>query len=103
MKTIIRSTLILALSLASTLAAAGGAPAETDPSSVRVPLSDLDLSSSVGQSTARDRIHKAAGIACARSMNPYNLAPRSEVVKCVAASEQRALQQIQVSAMVAKK
>jgi UrcA family protein len=103
MKTVTRSTLILALSLASALAAAGGAPAETDPSSVKVSLSDLDLSSSVGQSTARDRIHKAARIACARSMDPYNLAPHYEVVNCVAASEQRALQQIQVSAMVAKK
>ena len=80
MKTAIRSTLILALSLASTLAAAGGAPAETDPSSVKVSLSDLDLSSSLGQSTARNRIHKAARTACQRSMDPYNLAPhyRSE-------------------------
>jgi UrcA family protein len=103
MKTVIQSALILAMSVASTLAAAGGTPAATDPSSVRVSLSDLDLSSSVGQSTARNRIQKAAHVACERSMNPYNLAPHYEFVNCVAASEQRALQQIQASAMVAKK
>jgi UrcA family protein len=103
MKTAIRSALILALSLASTLAAAGGAPAETNPSSVRVSLSDLNLSSNEGQSTARDRIHQAARIACARSMDPYNLAPHYEDVSCIASSEQRAVQQLQVSALVAKK
>ena len=102
MNIVTRSALILALSVASTLAAAGP-PANSDPSSVRVPLSDLNLSSSAGQSAARNRIHKAARIACKRSMDPYDLLPHYQVAGCIAASEQRALQQIQLSGLVAKK
>lgn len=103
MKIVTRSALILALSVVSTLAAAGSPSANPDPSSVRVPLSDLDLSSSAGQSAALNRIHKAAGIACKRSMNPYDLVPLYKVANCVAASQQRALEQIQRPGLVAKK
>lgn len=103
MKTVVRSTLILALSLASTLVAAGVAHADTNTSSVKVSLSGLDLSSSQGLSVARDRIHKAARTACARAEDPTNLVPSFEYASCIASSEQRALQQIQAASIVAKK
>jgi UrcA family protein len=105
MKTALRSTLVLALSLASTLAVAGVAQADTDtdPSSVKVTLSDLDLSSSQGQSIAHRRVHKAAQLACTRSMDPYKLAPHYEYVNCVVSSEQRAMQQLQAGPIVASK
>ena len=101
MKTAIRFTAVMALGLSSALA--GIAHADTNSSSVRVSLSGLNLSTSEGQSVARDRIHSAARLACARSKDAYDLAPYYGVAKCVAASEQRAWQQIQAGPMVAKK
>ena len=101
MKTVIRLTAVMALGLSSTLA--GIAHADTAVPSVKVSLSGLNLSSSEGQSVARDRIHNAARVACARSIDPFDLSLRYAAENCVAASEQRAWQQIQAGSMVAKK
>jgi len=99
MKTDRFTALRYSLILVAALTAHGAQAAD----GVKVSLAGLDLASPQGQTIARERIHQAARVACARVVDPYNLAPSFGYINCVARSEKSALQQIQPSTVAAAK
>jgi UrcA family protein len=96
--------IFIALSL---VAVAGANIARADSvsasSSTTVSLAGNDLSTPQGVSTARERVHRAARVACRRAEDPFNLASHWEYIKCVDRTEKLALQQIKAPALVASK
>ena len=97
-----RSLRVRPLALVAAVAvavAAAAQPAHADPgfpqvSSVHVKFSLVDLSTAAGQEAARERIEKAARVACQRVEDELDLSRHSNYLKCVTATLSQTMPQL---------
>jgi UrcA family protein len=76
-------------------------PAHADEKSAVVSLADVDLSTTKGMETARERIHQKARQLCSKVVNPWSISHQPDYVLCVDSTTAAAMQQVTASAMLA--
>ena len=79
----VRPFAIVAVLTAAVCAATQSVNADTVTSSVRVNLSGIDLSTSVGQEKAKERLHQAARLTCQRVEDGLDLSRHENYLACV--------------------
>jgi UrcA family protein len=82
---------VLMAAVCATTQSVNADPASTVTSSVRVNLSGIDLSTSVGQEKAKERLHQAARLTCQRVEDGLDLSHKENYLACVDAALTQAM------------
>jgi UrcA family protein len=76
-------------------------PVRAADKSANVSLQDLDVSTTAGLQTARDRLHQTARWLCGRVVDPWSVSRQPDFVRCVDEATAGALAQLQSKLLAA--